>query len=290
MIKNNLIKTEMNVNNKKIGVMRIGNEEYISLTDLARYANPNDPSGVIRNWMSNKNSFEFYSLWEELNNENFNSVESHRIKVEEVGYNRFTMTPNRWKKVFNAMGIIPSSGKYSAGTFAHSDIALEFASWLSPEFKLYVIKEFERLKRNEAYQEKIEWNASRVLSKANYRIHTDAIKNSIIPNLVTDFQKKLIYPTEADLLNVALFGMTAKEWKEKNPNLKGNQRDYADIRQLLVLCNIENLNAIMINDNIPQSIRIEKLNKVAIQQLKILENDKNLEELKTNSIKQIDTK
>ncbi len=290
MIKNNLIKTEMNVNNKKIGVMRIGNEEYISLTDLARYANPNDPSGVIRNWMSNKNSFEFYSLWEELNNENFNSVESHRIKVEEVGYNRFTMTPNRWKKVFNAMGIIPSSGKYSAGTFAHSDIALEFASWLSPEFKLYVIKEFERLKRNEAYQEKIEWNASRILSKANYRIHTDAIKNSIIPNLVTDFQKKLIYPTEADLLNVALFGMTAKEWKEKNPNLKGNQRDYADIRQLLVLCNIENLNAIMINDNIPQSIRIEKLNKVAIQQLKILENDKNLEELKTNSIKQIDTK
>ena len=290
MIKNNLIKTEMNVNNKKIGVMRIGNEEYISLTDLARYANPNDPSGVIRNWMSNKNSFEFYSLWEELNNENFNSVESHRIKVEEVGYNRFTMTPNRWKKVFNAMGIIPSSGKYSAGTFAHSDIALEFASWLSPEFKLYVIKEFERLKRNEAYQEKIEWNASRVLSKANYRIHTDAIKNSIIPNLVTDFQKKLIYPTEADLLNVALFGMTAKAWKEKNPNLKGNQRDYADIRQLLVLCNIENLNAIMINDNIPQSIRIEKLNKVAIQQLKILENDKNLEELKTNSIKQIDTK
>ncbi len=290
MIKNNLIKTEMNVNNKKIGVMRIGNEEYISLTDLARYANPNDPSGVIRNWMSNKNSFEFYSLWEELNNENFNSVESHRIKVEEVGYNRFTMTPNRWKKVFNAMGIIPSSGKYSAGTFAHSDIALEFASWLSPEFKLYVIKEFERLKRNEAYQEKIEWNASRILSKANYRIHTDAIKNSIIPNLVTDFQKKLIYPTEADLLNVALFGMTAKAWKEKNPNLKGNQRDYADIRQLLVLCNIENLNAIMINDNIPQSIRIEKLNKVAIQQLKILENDKNLEELKTNSIKQIDTK
>ena len=289
-MKENLIKTEMNVKNEKISVMRIGNEEYISLTDLAKYANPTDPSGVIRNWMSNKNSFEFYSLWEELNNENFNSVESHRIKIEEVGYNRFTMTPSRWKKNFNAIGIIPSSGKYSAGTFAHSDIALEFASWLSPEFKLYLIKEFERLKRNEAYQEKIDWNASRILSKANYRIHTDAIKNSIIPNLVTDFQKKLIYPTEADLLNVALFGMTAKEWKEKNPNLKGNQRDYADIRQLLVLCNIENLNAIMINDNIPQSIRIEKLNKVAIQQLEILENNKNLEELNTNSIKQIDTK
>ena len=149
-MKENLIKTEMNVNNEKISVMRIGNEEYISLTDLAKYANPTDPSGVIRNWMSNKNSFEFYSLWEELNNENFNSVESHRIKIEEVGYNRFTMTPSRWKKDFNAIGIIPSSGKYSAGTFAHSDIALEFASWLSPEFKLYLIKEFERLKRNEA--------------------------------------------------------------------------------------------------------------------------------------------
>ena len=156
------------------------------------------------------------------------------------------MTPKRWKDKFNVTGIGPSAGKYSVGTFAHPDIAFEFDSWLSPEFKLYLIKEFERLKRNEAYQEKIEWNASRVLSKANYRIHTDAIKNSIIPNLVTDFQKKLIYPTEADLLNVALFGMTAKEWKEKNPNLKGNQRDYADIRQLLVLCNIENLNAIMI--------------------------------------------
>lgn len=188
-MKDNLIKTEMNVNNEKISVMRIGNEEYISLTDLAKYANPTDPSGVIRNWMSNKNSFEFYSLWEELNNENFNSVESHRIKIEEVGYNRFTMTPSRWKKDFNAIGIIPSSGKYSAGTFAHSDIALEFASWLSPEFKLYLIKEFERLKRNEAYQEKIDWNASRILSKANYKIHTDAIKKSIVPNLVTDNQK-----------------------------------------------------------------------------------------------------
>ncbi len=289
-MKDNLIKTEMNVNNEKISVMRIGNEEYISLTDLAKYANPTDPSGVIRNWMSNKNSFEFYSLWEELNNENFNSVESHRIKIEEVGYNRFTMTPSRWKKDFNAIGIIPSSGKYSAGTFAHSDIALEFASWLSPEFKLYLIKEFERLKRNEAYQEKIDWNASRILSKANYKIHTDAIKKSIVPNLVTDNQKKHAYSTEADLLNVALFGMTAKEWKDKNSGLKGNQRDYADIRQLLVLCNLETINATMINDKIAKPTRLEKLNKIAIEQLKILENDENLTKLKTTEFIKIENK
>lgn len=289
-MKENLIKTEMNVNNEKISVMRIGNEEYISLTDLAKYANPTDPSGVIRNWMSNKNSFEFYSLWEELNNENFNSVESHRIKIEEVGYNRFTMTPSRWKKDFNAIGIIPSSGKYSAGTFAYSDIALEFASWLSPEFKLYLIKEFERLKRNEAYQEKIDWNASRILSKANYKIHTDAIKKSIVPNLVTDNQKKHAYSTEADLLNVALFGMTAKEWKDKNSGLKGNQRDYADIRQLLVLCNLETINATMINDKIAQPTRLEKLNKIAIEQLKILENDENLTKLKTTEFMKIENK
>ena len=289
-MKENLIKTEMNVNNEKISVMRIGNEEYISLTDLAKYANPTDPSGVIRNWMSNKNSFEFYSLWEELNNENFNSVESHRIKIEKVGYNRFTMTPSRWKKDFNAIGIIPSSGKYSAGTFAHSDIALEFASWLSPEFKLYLIKEFERLKRNEAYQEKIDWNASRILSKANYKIHTDAIKKSIVPNLVTDNQKKHAYSTEADLLNVALFGMTAKEWKDKNSGLKGNQRDYADIRQLLVLCNLETINATMINDKIAQPTRLEKLNKIAIEQLKILENDENLTKLKTTEFIKIENK
>ena len=289
-MKENLIKTEMNVNNEKISVMRIGNEEYISLSDLAKYANPTDPSGVIRNWMSNKNSFEFYSLWEELNNENFNSVESHRIKIEEVGYNRFTMTPSRWKKDFNAIGIIPSSGKYSAGTFAHSDIALEFASWLSPEFKLYLIKEFERLKRNEAYQEKIDWNASRILSKANYKIHTDAIKKSIVPNLVTDNQKKHAYSTEADLLNVALFGMTAKEWKDKNSGLKGNQRDYADIRQLLVLCNLETINATMINDKIAQPTRLEKLNKIAIEQLKILEKDENLTKLKTTEFIKIENK
>lgn len=238
MNKDNL-KTQMMVKDQKVAVLVINGKEYISLTDLARYANSEDPSGVIRNWMSNKNSYAFYSLWEEINNPNFNSVESHRIKTEEVPYNRFTMTPKRWKEKFNAIGIIPSSGKYSIGTYAHSDIAFEFASWLSPEFKLYLITEFERLKKNEAYQNKIEWHANRVLAKANYLVHTNAIKNVIVPTL-TDKQKRFIYADEADILNVALFGMTAKEWRESNPELadNGNIRDYTDLLHLVILNNL----------------------------------------------------
>lgn len=240
-----LITTQMNVNNKLVRVMRVDNVDYISLTDLAKYQNENDPSGVIRNWMSNKNSFDFYNLWEELHNENFNSVESHRIKIDEVGYNRFTMTPNRWKKEFNAIGIIPSSGKYSICTFAHPDIAFEFASWLNVEFKLYLITEFERLKQNESYQNKIDWSVRRELAKTNYRIHTDSIKENIIP-ILTEKQKLYVYANEADILNVALFGMTAKEWKDKNPTLDGNMRDYANILQLVIFSNLENLNSEMI--------------------------------------------
>ncbi len=166
-----------------MGILRVGNVNYISLTDLAKKANSEDPSGVIRNWMSNKNSFDYYGLWEEINNEDFNSVEYHRIKIDEAPCNRFTMTPNRWKRDFNSIGIIPSSGKYSKGTFAHPDIAFEFASWLSPEFKLYLIKEFERLKTNEAYQEKVDWQANRLLSKLNYIVHTDAVKTYIVSTL-----------------------------------------------------------------------------------------------------------
>ena len=284
-MKNNLIKSELNVNNNKVSVIRIGTEEYISLTDLARYADEDEP---IQNWMRNKDVISFLGLWEKLNNENFKGVEFDTFK-NEAGSNKFKISPQKWIKETNAIGIISKSGN-NGGTFAHSDIALEFASWLSPEFKLYLIKEFERLKRNEAYQEKIDWNASRVLSKANYKIHTDAIKNSIVPNLITDIQKKHAYSTEADLLNVALFGMTAKEWKDKNQGLKGNQRDYADIRQLLVLCNLETINATMINDKITQSARLEKLNKIAIDQLKILENDENLTKLKTTEFMKIENK
>ena len=287
-MKNNLIKSELNVNNNKVSVIRIGTEEYISLTDLARYADEDEPRYPIQNWMRNKDVISFLGLWEKLNNENFKGVEFDTIK-NEAGSNKFKISPQKWIKETNAIGIISKSGN-NGGTFAHSDIALEFASWLSPEFKLYLIKEFERLKRNEAYQEKIDWNASRVLSKANYKIHTDAIKNSIVPNLITDIQKKHAYSTEADLLNVALFGMTAKEWKDKNQGLKGNQRDYADIRQLLVLCNLETINATMINDKITQSARLEKLNKIAIDQLKILENDENLTKLKTTEFMKIENK
>ena len=265
----------MHVKDNLVKVMRVNGVDYISLTDLASYINPNDPSGIIRNWMSTRNSFSFYSLWEELNNPDFNSVKSHGIKIDEVPYNRFTMTPNRWKKEFNAIGIIPSSGKYSKGTFAHPDIALEFASWIDPAFKLYLIKEFERLKYNETYQERIEWSVRRSLSKTNYRIHTDSIKENIVPTL-TDKQKLFIYASEADVINVALFGMTAKEWRENNPDKEGNIRDYTDILHLVVLSNLEVLNASMIENNISQKDRLEKLNTTARRQINILTNDSNV--------------
>ena len=273
-----LIQTQMNVNNRQVRVMRVDNVDYISLTDLAKYQNESDPSGVIRNWMSNKNSFDFYNLWEELHNENFNSVESHRIKIDEVGYNRFTMTPNRWKKDFNAIGIIPSSGKYSVGTFAHPDIAFEFASWLNVEFKLYLITEFERLKQNESYQNKIEWSVRRELAKTNYRIHTDSIKENIVPTL-TEKQKLYVYANEADILNVALFGMTAKEWKDKNPTLDGNMRDYANILQLVILSNLENLNSDMISQGLEQKIRLERLNCIEKKQYEILQDSKGIKKI-----------
>lgn len=282
-MKNELLK-KIKVQENIVRILKVGNIDYISLTDLASYQNNDDPSGVIRNWMSNKDSFAFYSLWEELHNENFNSVESHRIKNNEVGYNRFTMTPNRWKKDFNSIGIIPSSGKYSIGTFAHPDIAFEFASWLNVEFKLYLITEFERLKEKESKMNHIEWSIRRELSKTNYLIHTESIKEYIVP-ILTEKQKKYIYANEADVINVALFGMTAKEWKEKNPNLIGNMRDYTDIVHLVVLSNLENINADMISDEISQDKRMEKLNTIARKQLELLKNNKNIK-----TIEKIETK
>lgn len=268
-MKKEIIQTEMKVKDNIVRVMKVRGVDYISLTDLAKYENPKDPSGVIRNWMSNKNSFAFYNLWEELYNDNFNSVESRRIKIEEVGCNRFTMTPKRWKREFNSIGMIPSSGKYSIGTFAHPDLAFEFASWLNVEFKLYLIKEFERLKQKESYQNKMEWSVRRELAKTNYKIHTDSIKENIIPT-ITEKQKQYVYANEADVLNVALFGMTAKEWKDKNPNLDGNVRDYANILQLVILVNLENLNAEMINQGFDQSKRLQRLNEIAKKQFDIL--------------------
>ena len=274
------ITTELNVNNNIVGIMRVDNVDYISITDLAKYANADDPSGVIRNWMSNQNSFAFYSLWEEINNPDFNSVESHGIKKDEVPYNRFTMTPNRWKKDFNAIGIIPSSGRYSKGTYAHPDIAFEFASWLSPEFKLYLITEFQRLKANEAYQSKFEWHANRTLAKVNYLIHTDAIKNYIVPEL-SEQQKKFVYAEEADILNVALFGMTAKEWRVKKPELakEGNIRDFTDVLHLIILNNLENLNAELIEMGMSQQDRLVRLNNSAKKQIELLQYNENIKQL-----------
>lgn len=252
----------------EINYKRIIGEDYISLTDLAKFANPTDPSGVIRNWMSNKDSFAFYSLWEVVNNLNFNSVEMRRIKINEVGYNRFTMTPKRWKQDFNAIGISPGAGKYSAGTFAHKDIAFEFASWLNPEFKLYLIVEFQRLKEEE--QKQIGWTAKRELAKINYRIHTDAIKENLIPTELSPAQINIVYASEADVLNVALFGMTAAEWRKHNSDKQGNIRDYATINELICLSNMENINAVLIEDGIPQAERLQKLNKIAISQMNVL--------------------
>lgn len=282
------IVTVMNVNENEIRVMRIDNEDYISLTDLARYKNPDDPSDVIKKWLSNYDTIEFLGLWEELSNENFNSAEFSRIKSE-APKKSFTMTPSKWCTMVNAVGMTYSKGKYSVGTFAHSDIALEFASWIDNLFKIYLIKEFKRLKYNESYQQKMEWSVRRSLSKTNYRIHTDSIKNIIVPKL-TENQKKFVYANEADVINVALFGMTAKEWRENNPNLEGNIRDYADILHLIVLSNLEVLNASMIDNNISQSERLEKLNVTAIKELKILSNNKNILDIEKIDRKLINTK
>ena len=267
--------TEIVVKEMKIGVMRIGDTNYISLTDLAKYSNPDNPANVIIHWMSNKGTYDYIGLWEQLNNENFNLTEFREIKIKEVGYPSFTLSPKRWIKRTNAIGIYSKGGKYSIGTYAHPDIAFEFASWLSPEFKLYLIKEFERLKKDEAYRNKLDWHANRVLSKVNYLVHTDAIKNNIIPKL-TDEQKRFVYANEADLLNVALFGMTAKEWRDNNPSLKedGNIRDYTDLLHLIILSNLENINAELIKENIPQSERLERLNSIARRQMELLKNNK----------------
>lgn len=269
-----LVKTELNVKNNLIRVMKINNIDYISLTDLARYKNPNNPGDVIIKWMSNKNSFDFYCLWEELFNEKFKLAESREFKNDSANQS-FTMSPSRWINMTNAIGFISKRGKYGGGTFAHPDIALEFAFWIDPAFKLYLIKEFERLKHEENHQDKIEWSVRRMLSKTNYRIHTDSIKQNIVPTL-SEKQKQFVYADEADVINVALFGMTAKEWRDNNSHLNGNIRDYTDILHLVVLSNIEVLNANMIENNIPQRERLEKLNNTAKKELEILINDKNI--------------
>lgn len=275
-----IIKTEIYVENNKVSVIRINNKEYISLTDLARYANPEEPKIPVQAWMRNKDVISYLGLWEKLNNENFKGHEFETFE-NEAGKHSFYMSPQRWIKETNAIGIISKSGN-NGGTFAHSDIAFEFASWLSPEFKLYLIQEFERLKKNESYQYKIEWQANRVLSKVNYLVHTDAIKINIVP-VLTEEQKRYAYSEEADVLNVALFGMTAKQWRTQNPELaeKGNMRDYTDLLHLVILSNLENTNAELINAGMPQNERLIKLNESARRQMRVLENNKGIKELES---------
>ena len=240
---------------------------YISLTDIAKYRS-DEPNDVIKNWLRNKDTIAFLGLWESLHNPDFKPIEFDGFR-NEAGSNAFTMSPTKWIEGINAKGIISKAGRYG-GTFAHSDIAMEFASWISPEFKLYIIKDFQRLKDDENSRLSLNWNLNRELTKLNYKIHTDAIKeNLIIPELTTA-QKSFVYANEADVLNVALFGKTAKEWRDENPDKKGNIRDYSDINYLLVLANLESYNAILIEQNIPQAKRLEMLRSTAEKQLKTI--------------------
>ena len=241
--------------------------EYISLTDIARYKS-DEPNDVIKNWMRNRDTIEFLGLWENLHNQEFKPVEFDGFR-KQAGLNSFTMTPKKWIESTNALGIISKSGRYG-GTFAHKDIAFEFASWISIEFKLYFIKEFQRLKNEENDRLKLNWNLQRTISKINYKIHTDAIKESLIPKEVTKFQTSMIYASEADLLNVALFGITAKQWRDAYPDEKGNLRDKASLEQLIVLSNLESINGLLVSQGLSQRDRLVQLNNVAIVQMKSL--------------------
>lgn len=259
---------KITVQNTNVTIISLNENDYISLTDIAKYKS-DDPTSVIGNWMRNRNTVEYLGIWESLNNPNFNHLEFDGFK-KEAGLNAFTLSPKKWIDSTNAIGIVSKSGRYG-GTYAHKDIAFKFASWISVEFELYIVKEFQRLKEQE--QTLLGWTAKRELSKINYHIHTDAIKQNLIPAEVTPIQASIIYANEADVLNVAMFGKTAKMWREENPDLKGNIRDYATINELICLSNMENLNAVFIEQGMSQSERLVKLNQIAIQQMRVLENN-----------------
>ena len=258
---------KIKVNDTEISVISFEEKDYISLTDMVR--NIENGLALIEKWLRNKNTIEFMGIWEEMYNPIFNSPEFEGIK-NEAGLNRFVMSVKQWISKTNAIGIVAKSGRYG-GTYAHKDLAFEFASWVSPQFKLYLIREYQRLKDEE--QKQLGWSAKRELSKINYRIHTDAIKRNIIPEEVTPQQASIIYANEADVLNVAMFGMTAKQWRDANPDKKGNIRDYATINELICLSNMENLNAVFIDQGLPQGERLIKLNQIAIQQMNVLEDN-----------------
>ena len=257
---------ELVANGRSVRMMKVDGEDYICLTDIARHKNPDFPADVVRNWMRSKMTVAFLGLWEQLHNPDFKLVEFDQFR-NDAGTNSFVLPPQVWIEKTNAVGIVSKSGRYG-GTFAHHDIAFEFASWVSVEFKLYLITDYQRLKVDE--QKQLGWSAKRELAKINYRIHTDAIQQNLIPDQVSRTQMNVIYASEADVLNVALFGMTHQQWQTEHPSLKGNQRDYATINQLICISNMENINAVMINDGIPQPQRLKKLNEIAIQQMRIL--------------------
>ena len=257
---------KINVQQTAITLLKVNEQDYISLTDIARHKS-DDPTAVIGNWMRNRNTIEYLGIWETLYNPGFKPLEFDGFR-KEAGLNAFTLSPQKWINTTGAIGIVSRSGRYG-GTFAHKDIAFKFASWIPVEFELYLVKEFQRLKEQE--QAQIGWNAKRELSKINYRIHTDAIKQNLIPQEITPAQASRIYANEADVLNMALFGMTALEWRDKHPDLKGNIRDYASINELICLSNMESLNAVFIQDGIPQRERLIRLNRIAIQQMQVLE-------------------
>ena len=266
---------KINVQQTDVTILKINEDDYISLTDIAKYKS-NEPTDVIANWMRNRNTIEYLGIWETLYNPVFKPLEFEGFK-KEAGLNAFTLSPQKWIETTNAKGMISKSGRYG-GTFAHRDIAFKFAAWISIEFELYFIKEFQRLKEEE--QKLLGWSAKRELAKINYHIHTDAIKQNLIPAELTQQQITYVYANEADVLNVALFGVTAKQWRDANPDLKGNIRDYATINELICLSNMENLNAVFINQNMPQSERLIQLNRIAIQQMNVLQQVENRNLLK----------
>lgn len=263
----------LNVDGTEIQVLQIEEDDYISLTDMVR--NIDNGTALIEKWLRNKNTIEFLGIWEEMYNEDF-YIDAYYEIMQEAGLNRFVMSVKQWVTRTNSKGIMAKAGRYG-GTYAYKDIAFEFASWVSPQFKLYLIKEFERLKKQE--QVLLGWSAKRELAKVNYRIHTDAIKTNLIPAELTSQQTSIIYASEADVLNMALFGMTAKQWRELYPDKEGNIRDYASINELICLSNMENINAVLIEDGLSQKERLTKLNKIAIHQMSILE-EQNLRILK----------
>jgi hypothetical protein len=268
----------IDVNGTSITIYDKEQKDYISLTDIAKYRNATEPFSVINNWMRSRSTIEFIGLWEKLCNPIFKPLEFERFK-NEAGSNYFVLSPQRWIETTDAIGIISKSGRYG-GTFAHKDIAFEFASWISSEFKLYLVIEFQRLKEDENDRLKLDWNLQRTLAKVNYRIHTDAIKENLIPVALSKDKINFVYADEADILNMALFGMTAKQWRDANPKADGNIRDEASIEQLVVLSNMESINAVFIHQGLTQAERLQQLNKMAITQLKSLLNSKAINKLK----------